>query len=169
MTLPSRARMKTGALLNAPVGGSTLWRARGRLAPVRRAAPRPGRHPLGGSAHVLVSRGAVMSRGGSACVLTRRRAVSPSVHLKKEGVGPVAVGARSHPPRPGPPPLDVNQSSIVAAAAPAAHSAAARAARARLAMAGPGAAVRRPEGRTRCRVRPAPSARQHSSLQWHSD
>src|SRR6185369_14067083 len=40
---------------------STPWRAWGKLAPVRRAAPRPGRHPLGGSAQVLLRRGAVTS------------------------------------------------------------------------------------------------------------
>src|SRR6185369_14319351 len=65
----------SGASSTVPVGGSTLWRARGKLARVRRAAPRPARHPLGGSAHVLVRRGAVMSLGGSACVLARRGAV----------------------------------------------------------------------------------------------
>src|SRR6185369_10363446 len=40
---------------------TTPWRARGKLAGVRRAAPRPARHPLGGSAQVLLRRGAVMS------------------------------------------------------------------------------------------------------------
>src|SRR6185369_7639661 len=35
------ARVNSGASFNAPVGGTTLWRARGKLAPVRRAAPRP--------------------------------------------------------------------------------------------------------------------------------
>src|SRR6185369_8439552 len=52
----------SGASFTVPVGGSTLGRARGKLARVRRAAPRPARHPLGGSAHVLVRRGAVIQR-----------------------------------------------------------------------------------------------------------
>src|SRR6185369_6370946 len=54
------ARVNSGASFTVPVGVSTLWRTRGKLAAVRRAAPRPGRHPRGGSAHVLVRRGVVM-------------------------------------------------------------------------------------------------------------
>src|SRR6185369_15621151 len=59
------SRVNSGASFTVPVGGSTPGRARGKLAAVRRAAPRPGRHPLGGSAHVLVRRGAVIHRGES--------------------------------------------------------------------------------------------------------
>src|SRR6185369_12715621 len=72
---------------------------RGKLAAVRRAAPRPGRHPLGGSAQVLLRRGAVIPRGES-WEPERRAAPSPATIPSGDRLAYSQDEGPSYPPVP---------------------------------------------------------------------
>src|SRR6185369_438732 len=95
------ARVNSGASFTVPVGVSTLWRTRGKLARVRRAAPRPARHPLGGSAQVLLRRGAVIHRGESwsrsaGPPQARRHPLGGSAHVLVRRGAVMSLGGSAH-------------------------------------------------------------------------